>query len=434
MIDAGSISVIVRPGAPLRVSLENTRPAGLFDRLAKTSGAGLRRLATMVYTLCPVAHLTALDAAQRALGGMSEEERRRLDGGFSERAVMLEALLENARVLSLDADRLAPGAKRDPALLRSLGAWRAKAGEITQALLGFEPLAREPNTAEITSADKLISIIAADIGGFLASAVYGMAPDAFYRTVNDRGALADWAQKTDTPAARLMREYLLLPDSFGRIDLDALPSLGSPCVRAFAEEIFHRLRDEPGFDMAPVWKSVPAITGAVTREISHPLLAGYSLEAGINAAVLLAARLLDTASFWSRLNRRSIEGEPDVNPIVTYCTDEGLPGAAAMLETARGLLTHATGSRRDESGVAVFHAVTSPTEWQFSPSGPGLQAVTSALKCAAHRDPQPTADGWRRTVRLALFGLDACVPVAVGVSGLRDPAVPEHSEGEQANA
>jgi hypothetical protein len=433
MIDAGSISVIVRPGSPLRVSLENTRPAGLFDRLAKTAGGSLRRLATMVYTLCPVAHLTVLDAAQRALGGMREDERRKLDGGFSERAVMLEALLENARVLTLDADRLAPGAKPDAALLRSLGAWRGKAAEITQALLDFEPLKRDPNAAQIASADKLISIIAADAGGFLEHAVYGMAPDRFYRTVTDRGALADWTRKTNTPAARLMAEYLSLPDAFGRIDLDALPSLGGPCVKAFAEEIFHRLRDEPGFDMAPVWRSVPALTGAVTREISHPLLASYSLEAGVNAAVLLAARLLDTASFWSRLNGRSVEGEPDVNPIVTYCTNEVLPGAAAMLETARGLLTHATGSRRDEDGVSVFHAVTSPTEWQFSPSGPGLQAVSTALKCIAHRGPQVTPDGWRRAVRLALFGLDACVPVAVGVSGLPE-AVPAHPEGEALNA
>lgn len=88
-------------------------------------------------------------------------------------------------------------------------------------------------------------------------------------------------------------------------------------------------------------------------------------------------------------------------------------GAIACATTARGLLTHASGFRQSRSGLEHFHAVVSPTEWQFAPEGPGQQALESAreapeaLRCGRRRGDS------QNIIRLALFGLDACVPLDI---------------------
>ena len=110
MIDAGVITVDLllapesRPGdlRVRRASLLNERTLNLLDRLARSLGS-CREVVPLVFSLCPCAHLVTLDAAERAAAGLAEDERRTVDGCLAERALMLEALLENIRVLALDA-------------------------------------------------------------------------------------------------------------------------------------------------------------------------------------------------------------------------------------------------------------------------------------------------------------------------------------------
>ena len=113
MIDAGVITVDLllapesRPGdlRVRRASLLNERTLNLMDRLARSLGS-CREVVPLVFSLCPCAHLVTLDAAERAAAGLAEDERRTVDGCLAERALMLEALLENIRVLALDASKL----------------------------------------------------------------------------------------------------------------------------------------------------------------------------------------------------------------------------------------------------------------------------------------------------------------------------------------
>ena len=88
-------------------------------------------------------------------------------------------------------------------------------------------------------------------------------------------------------------------------------------------------------------------------------------------------------------------------------------GAIACATTARGLLTHASGFRQSRFGLEHFHAVVSPTEWQFAPEGPGQQALESAVRHLKRSGAGVDEETLRNIIRLALFGLDACVPLDI---------------------
>lgn len=57
--------------------------------------------------------------------------------------------------------------------------------------------------------------------------------------------------------------------------------------------------------------------------------------------------------------------------------------------------------------------MVSPTEWQFAPEGPGQQALESAVRHLKRSGAGVDEETLRNIIRLALFGLDACVPLDI---------------------
>ena len=110
-----------------RATISNERVPGVIDRLALTPGVDLRQTVPLLYSLCPAAHLVTLDAAGRAAAGITEDDRRAVDFGFAERALMFEALLENIRLLVIDSARLL-SLEVDPQALTEYAALRAQFG------------------------------------------------------------------------------------------------------------------------------------------------------------------------------------------------------------------------------------------------------------------------------------------------------------------
>ncbi len=418
MIDAGVITVDLllapesRPGdlRVRRASLLNERTLNLMDRLARSSGS-CREVVPLVFSLCPCAHLVTLDAAERAAAGLAEDERRTVDGGLAERALMLEALLENIRVLALDASKLVCV----PVPADSLAAYaKARAGfsGVIRTLQGFNLVTGQVDEDALLEAHRLIDRLTADCEGLLASLVFGISPEAFLEMTEPVQYAAWYGTNASTVASALAYRYHALPAAFGALDCPPVPQPHELDFPDFADEMYHRLRNEADFEAEPIYRRRPSFTGALVREAGHPLVEALCATAGQSAGTLLAARLLDTAAFWAQLAHRELENLPALPEVYTMRLPDAC-GAIACATTARGLLTHASGFRQSRSGLEHFHAVVSPTEWQFAPEGPGQQALESAVRHLKRSGAGVDEETLRNIIRLALFGLDACVPLDI---------------------
>ena len=418
MIDAGVITVDVllapesRPGdlRVRRASLLNERTLNLMDRLARSSGS-CREVVPLVFSLCPCAHLVTLDATERAAAGLTEDEHRVVDAGLAERALMLEALLENIRVLAIDASKLVSS----PVPAESLAAYaraRAKFAAVIRTLQGFDLVTGRADRTAIREAHALIDEVTADCEGLLESLVLGMSPEAFLAMTEPVQYAAWYGAGAATAASALAYRYHSLPAAFGALDCPPVPQPHELDFPDFADEMYNRLRNEADFEAEPVYHRRTSLTGALVRESGHPLVEALCATAGQSAGTLLAARLVDTAAFWAQLARRELEHLPAFPEVYTMRLPAAF-GSIACATTARGLLTHASGFKQARTGLEHFHAVVSPTEWQFAPEGPGQQALESAVRHLKRSNAGVDEETLRNIIRLALFGLDACVPLDI---------------------
>lgn len=422
MIDAGMITVdvLLTPDSRpedlhvKRAALTNERTLKLMDRLAKSTGS-CRDVVPLVFSLCPCAHLVTLDATERAAAGFSEDDRREADGGLAERALMLEALLENIRVLAIDASKLVSASVPADALA-AYARERARFSDVIRTLQGFDLVTAKVDQGAIDAAHRLIDVVTAACGGLLEALVFGTHPLDFYAMREPVQYAAWYGAGSSTAAAALAYRYHSLPAGFGALDCPPVPEPRAKDFSDFADEMYNRLRNETDFEAEPVYRRRTSLTGALVRESGHPLLEALCATAGTSASTLLAARLLDTAALWAELSGGGLpEGSPALPPSPEVYTLR-LPamfGSIACAETARGLLTHASGFRQGRSGLERFHAMVSPTEWQFAPEGPGQQALESAVRHLKRLNSAVDAETLKNIVRLALFGLDACVPLDI---------------------
>ncbi|MFR4149465.1 MAG: hypothetical protein ACLT0O_10685 [Sutterella wadsworthensis] len=417
MIDAGVITVDLllapesRPGdlRVRRASLLNERTLNLMDRLARSLGS-CREVVPLVFSLCPCAHLVTLDAAERAAAGLAEDERRTVDGCLAERALMLEALLENIRVLALDASKLVCV----PVQADSLAAYaKARAGfsGVIRTLQGFNLVTGQVDEDALLEAHRLIDRLTADCEGLLASLVFGISPEAFLEMTEPVQYAAWYGTNASTVASALAYRYHALPAAFGALDCPPVPQPHEHDFPDFADEMYHRLRNEADFEAEPVYRRRPSFTGALVREAGHPLIEALCATAGQSAGTLWRhAFLIRPPSGHSSHTGSSRICLPF--PRFTMRLPDTC-GAIACATTARGLLTHASGFRQSRSGLEHFHAVVSPTEWQFAPEGPGQQALESAVRHLKRSGSGVDEETLRNIIRLALFGLDACVPLDI---------------------
>ena len=422
--------------------------------------ANARRLITLLYGLCPIAHLTAFDSALLAARGRPSEKRGSAFARLPETAVTAEAIVENLRVLVCESEKLearssllggfaAPQEGRPPLPLtpilgkeehRQIGALRARLALIAQLLVRLDPHSEEgPDPALFQRLLDALSALLAEARTAASRLLFGMEPEEFLKNLHDRRFdLRGWAESHagTIPAAHLLLSLLAEPRP-PEADVQFLPERSEIMTPDFAEEIAYRLLNDSGFDMAPFWQGAPRLTGALSRMRNNPAVRDLLISEGISPAALTGARIVETACFFARakalldlsagLIDRAMPKEGESAPLSTseedgrnvlwtYGPEAGI--GISFVETARGLLMHAV--KLIPSGELQTLRITSPTEWQFSPNGAGQRMASLAAKAFLYpKDDMDDRAKLENAVERALFGLAACVPTVFAWNGAR---------------
>lgn len=431
MFDPGHILVDLceRRDERIVVTICNTRTAQVAHQLMQpASRANARRLISLVYGLCPIAHLCAFDAARAAAAGVNMTELRRRTAAFPESALALEAMIENLRVMTLEVEHLLPDAPHvtaDLAHAKRLGSLRGRLQTIVHMLGALDPLRTNDPEAWI-EAHESIDQAAPEIREAFGSMLFGMPADAWLSGPGRHPqALRAWAQAHagELPAAAWLHKASSHGESWGAVSCELLPT-----ALQVMDELGARMLSEQGFALAPRWQHSPRLTGAYAR-MAHSALFKPFAERGPDAFTLSAARLMECA-----LGPRLLQGgmharmkrfdalEAAGTPLAACArTSEGAVGTA---ESARGLLTHAIAT--DAQGEPERLAITSPTEWQFAPEGPAARVAADLVRrlCGDTPKGERCRHLLEQNLREALFGLDACVPV---VFQHRSTGGPDHA-------
>lgn len=455
------IHVLPKPCGKASVCVSSTRTNGIARMLASPEHrANARRLITLLYGLCPIAHLTAFDSALLAARGRPSEKRGSAFARLPETAVTAEAIVENLRVLVCESEKLeartallggfaAPQEGRPPLPLtpilgkeehRQIGALRARLALIAQLLVRLDPHSEEgPDPALFQRLLDALSALLAEARTAASRLLFGMEPEEFLKNLHDRRFdLRGWAESHagTIPAAHLLLSLLAEPRP-PEADVQFLPERSEIMTPDFAEEIAYRLLNNSGFDMAPFWQGAPRLTGALSRMRNNPAVRDLLISEGISPAALTGARIVETACLFARakalldlsagLIDRAMPKEGESAPLSTseedgrnvlwtYGPEAGI--GISFVETARGLLMHAV--KLIPSGELQTLRITSPTEWQFSPNGAGQRMASLAAKAFLYpKDDMDDRAKLENAVERALFGLDACVPTVFAWNGAR---------------
>lgn len=449
------IHVLPKPCGKASVCVSSTRTNGIARMLASPEHrANARRLITLLYGLCPIAHLTAFDSALLAARGRPSEKRGSAFARLPETAVTAEAIVENLRVLVCESEKLEArtallGGFAAPLPLtpilgkeehRQIGALRARLALIAQLLVRLDPHSEEgPDPALFQRLLDALSALLAEARTAASRLLFGMEPEEFLKNLHDRRFdLRGWAESHagTIPAAHLLLSLLAEPRP-PEADVQFLPERSEIMTPDFAEEIAYRLLNDSGFDMAPFWQGAPRLTGALSRMRNNPAVRDLLISEGISPAALTGARIVETACFFARakalldlsagLIDRAMPKEGESAPLSTseedgrnvlwtYGPEAGI--GISFVETARGLLMHAV--KLIPSGELQTLRITSPTEWQFSPNGAGQRMASLAAKAFLYpKDDMDDRAKLENAVERALFGLDACVPTVFAWNGAR---------------
>jgi len=204
-----------------------------------------------------------------------------------------------------------------------------------------------------------------------------------------------WRRNGHTLVAKLFADLGDGPD-LGVSSCAMLPALAD-LDDAAARQLARRALAEPAFCAAPIWQGEPAETGAVARRAEHPLLAAWIARRGRGAGARLLARLLELAELPQRL---VAEADSGGRARVVRAWALGDNAGMAGVETSRGLLIHVV---RLQDGKIADYRIVAPTEWNFHPAGPLVQAL-SGLQTGASLES---------AAQLVSQSLDPCVAYVV---------------------
>lgn len=419
MFDPGHILVDLceRRCERLTVTVCNTRTARVANELVKPeSRQNARRLIGLVYGLCPLAHLNAFDAARGAAKGISVAELRERTLAFGESALMLEALTENLRVMTLEVQTLLPAGPRitdDITNAKRFGSLRGKVQTLVHVASAMDPLAASDDGHAWTQAAEVVDQVLPGLTDAFRDMLFGMTPEAWLETATaSPEAMLDWAKAHSDrlPAAAWLVHVAERGPRWGAVDCERLPA--APVIM---DELGSRMLSESGFALAPRLQHRPRLTGAFAR-MEHAAIFRPFSRRGPDALTLTAARLFECALALRLLEggaqsrmRRFAGLEAAGTPLVASAlTSEGAVGTA---ESARGLLAHAL--TLDADGLPAALAITSPTEWQFAPEGSAARVAAEIVRRLCGEGPkcERCRQALEQTLKEALFGLDACVPV-----------------------
>lgn len=361
--DRIELKLTVSDGRVTTVDIAPRRPAAIGQLVEGRDGDTVIALVPRLYALCTQAQRAAAITALAEAGGRPPSAE--LSASLAS-AVMAERMVE---------------------LLR--GTITALAGP---SLATLAPLLRDVITASrridqagLVDADAILAIEQ----GLDA---LGLA-DGCFDTI---GGCRDWL-KSSSPLAAIHRAALTA-------DADFAATTIHPLTAADDRDVGERLaRDGASYAARPDIGGRIAETGAMARNVAHPLVASF----GTGLGGRLLARLIEIRQAPARL-RALRDGVGTADIIRGHRLGDGI-GLAAV-ECARGRLYHLL-ALDAQRRVARFH-ILAPTEWNFHPRGALARALTGA---ALSGDP---ADRARVEQMVAAF--DPCVAFGVSIAEAAD--------------
>ena len=343
------------------VSIRSSRPLAACRILEGKPAAEAVRLVPLLFSVCGRAQGAAAAAACEAARGVASSDDVRV---ARERAIAGECLQEYTWRLLIDL----------PALLGEA----ARPGELADLRRRIATARDELRWHDVAGAAEEL----------LERAVYEMSPRVWLGL--RPAAFEKWVARGDAPMQRMLARLrtLRLGGDFG-----LLPWLGAADLGALSA----RLEAEPDFAQRPDWQGEPAETGALARQLGHPVLAREVGQYGATVAARLLARLLELAQLPEQLRKPQVSGIRSASPRPS--------SGIAAVETARGTLLH----QATLAGDRVAHyRIVAPTEWNFHPQGAFVRGL---LGCPAKSETEA-----RGAAGLLAHALDPCVAYEVSVA------------------
>ena len=355
------------------VGIRSSRPLAasrLFEGKTIDQTLGL---VPLLFNVCGQAQRTAavraIESAQRTGATPAVERDRDL-------LVQLETLREHLWRVLLEWPRFY-GA--DPAS-GPMSLLMARIAAARQALDAEGLLCTRPGLDHAEGSSEAANRELQALRGLVAEHVLGLDPARWAEIGAD--GLSNWAETTATPAARLLRfVYREGWAAIGRTSTRAMPDLDATalCGRLDAA-------DADAFIAEPTLDGEALETGPAARQNTHPLVSALRERHGSGLIQRLAARLVEIASITLDL------------PVAAARAPAATPAGLAQLEAARGRLCH----RVVLDGARIQrYRILAPTEWNFGPDGPAVQALRGIT------DPRPGRA--RLQAELLIHAIDPCV-------------------------
>ena len=349
------IRIAAGNGGVREVGLRSSRPQVAQKLLAGRSPAEAADLVGRIFTLCGRAQRIAAETACEAAAGVQPDAALNEMRG---RKVLAELAQEHAWQL--------------------LVSWpqQAERAPDTSTMNRVREAARKPET------------LIATLEPILAERILGEPPAA-------------WRKKTLPEFEVWRRENRTLPAAlFAGLNPKLDAGTGSailPPLHEWSDEDLNslggRALNAPGYCARPLWRDAPAETGAIARQSRNALVAEWIGARGCGAGARLLARLLELAE------AATITGP--AHAMVRRSALEQNTGMAGV-ETSRGLLFHVV---RLEGGRIDQYRIVAPTEWNFHPAGPVVQALRAL----------PADGDLEANARAVALAFDPCVEYGLEV-------------------
>jgi Ni,Fe-hydrogenase I large subunit len=196
----------------------------------------------------------------------------------------------------------------------------------------------------------------------------------------------------------LLDELLAERPSRNRCEVALMPAAEPGVLRSI---VVPAMASDADFARAPTWNGRPIETGVLARTHRQPLVAAMARHCSHPVAVRLVARMVELASRLKGLHEwpqgtaagRLVQG-------IAVARGEGL----GAVQTARGLLLHRARVAGDR--VADYQIVA-PTEWNFHPQGPAVEALMNL--------PADDADSLERRAAATVQAFDPCVAYGIEI-------------------
>ena len=368
----GRLDIRIGP-ARREVTISSSRPLAasrLFEGKTIDDTLGL---VPLLFNVCGQAQRTAavraIESAQGTAAGVEVEHAR-------DRLVQLETLREHLWRVLLEWPGFCGAAPASGSMSLLMG--RIEAAK--WAIDGQGTLCTRPGLDRPAGAGGALPRELGALRGIVAEHVLGIDPARWL----DAGApeLSRWIAHTDTPAAQLLRfVYSRDWEAIGQTESHAMPALAAEALLAVLDG-----PDAAAFIAEPTLGEGSIETGPGARQQRHPLIVALRERHGQGLITRLAARLVEIAQITLDL------------PLGDADTPAGMAPGLAQLEAARGRLVHRVVL---DGGRIQRYRILAPTEWNFGPDGPAVQALRGIAQVP------PT--GVRAQAELLIHAIDPCV-------------------------